>query len=172
MGGFYQVTITFNYYIGRDRAVNYMNALSKFLEKRMTSAVNCEVLIGLSDTTGQHGKYIAARTGKIGRPCRIYIGTPHAKAFDQRDYHLHLLIHGKHTDYIIKLILKHFKNKKDIMHSYSVNDKSYCVGSAIDYVGRQCCKYRYLVSGKEIEAPLRKWVLTKYGNKKKGEGIK
>lgn len=172
MGGFYQFTITLNYGVGRDRAVNYMNALCKFLKHRMISTINCEVLIGLSDSAGKQGRYIAAKQGKVGRPRRIYVGTPNAKIIDQRDWHIHMLLHGRNTDYIIKQTRKHIENNIDIIHSYSIDEKSMYVGSTIDYVDRQCLKYRYIVNGNEIEAPLRKWVLAKYGNKRKGEGIK
>lgn len=162
MGGRYLLTITFRRGMQLEEANKYMNALTKYLKKKMTDDINCEILFGLSDKSGEHGQYMAEKERKIGRPRREYVGTPHAKEIDEREPHLHIIIHGGNTNYIKNCIYDHFASRDDITATFDRENCEYKWGSTITYVSRQARKRRYLVSGREIESPLRRWELRKY----------
>lgn len=162
MGGRYLLSITFRRGTSLEEANKYMNALAAWLKKKMTSEMNCEILFCLSDVSGNYGRYMPNRTGRVGRPKREYIGTQNAKAIDAREPHLHILLHGAHTNYIKNCIHDHYSDRKDITDTFDRENCEYRWGSTITYVTKQGRKRRYLVTGNAIESPLRKWELEKY----------
>lgn len=162
MGGRYLLTVTFKRGIDLKEAIKYMNTLAKYLKRRMSYSINCEVLICVSDVTGKYGEYMTIKTGKKGRPRREYIGTPNAWLIDRKEPHIHILLHGRDTNRIKNYIYEHYSTRRDITDTFDYTNCDFRWGSSITYVIRQAKKRRYLVSGNEIESPLRRWELGKY----------
>lgn len=162
MGGRYLLTITFRRGTDLKEAIKYMNTLAKCLKRRMKNDINFEMLICVSDVTGKYGEYMTIKTGKIGRPRREYVGTTNAQHIDKREPHIHILLHGRDTNKIKNYIYEHYSARRDITDTFDYSNCDFRWGSSITYVIRQTKKRRYLVSGDEIESPLRRWELRKY----------
>lgn len=109
----------------KDESIKLANRIKVFLKRLgIKKKYRIDAIIGVSEHNVHSGKFVAVKTGKRGRPKKIFEFNDDYDLKNKPDLHLHVLINGCPADQIANCLMSYLN--KIYVKSLDKNRKSVC----------------------------------------------